>query len=59
MRNWLIDKGIKPENVIVEDKSIDTVSNALNSMILIKNLAAKTGDFGNFCQSYSSSNGGS
>lgn len=41
MRNWLIDKGIKPENVIVEDKSIDTVSNALNSMILIKNLAAK------------------
>lgn len=41
MRQWLIDKGIKPESIIVEDKSIDTVSNALNSMALIKNLAAK------------------
>lgn len=41
MRQWLIDKGIKPEGIIVEDKSIDTVSNALNSMALIKNLAAK------------------
>lgn len=41
MRQWLIDKGVKSENIIVEDKSTDTVSNALNSMSIIKKMNAK------------------
>lgn len=38
MRQWLIEHGVKNSQVILEDKSIDTVSNALNSLALIQKL---------------------
>jgi vancomycin permeability regulator SanA len=38
MRQWLIEHGVKNSQVILEDKSIDTVSNALNSLALVQKL---------------------
>ncbi len=42
MRQWLIEHGIKPGMVIMEDKSIDTVANIQNSLIVISKLKPKT-----------------
>ena len=41
MREWLVSNGVNSQNIILEDKSIDTVSNALNSVIAVQNLALK------------------
>lgn len=41
MREWLINNGVNSQNIILEDKSIDTVSNALNSLAKIQNLELK------------------
>lgn len=38
MRDWLISKGVKPELIIVEDRSHDTVGNAFYSIKKIKEL---------------------
>ncbi len=38
MRQWLIQQGVKSSQIILEDKSIDTVSNALNSLAIVQNL---------------------
>ncbi len=38
MRQWLIEHGVKISQIILEDKSIDTVSNALNSLALVQKL---------------------
>ncbi len=41
MKKWLIDKGISADRIIVEDKSKDTVDNALNSVEILKTNGAK------------------
>lgn len=38
MRQWLIAQGVNNAQIILEDKSIDTVSNALNSLAIVQNL---------------------
>ena len=41
MKNYLIDKGIKSKNIILEDKSTSTLENIKNSYKLVKNKKAK------------------
>lgn len=36
MKKWLIDKGIIADRILIEDKSKDTVDNALNSVGILK-----------------------
>ena len=36
MKKWLIDKGIIADRILIEDKSKDTVDNALNSVEILK-----------------------
>lgn len=38
MRRWLTAQGVNNAQIILEDKSIDTVSNALNSLAIVQNL---------------------
>lgn len=38
MRNWLIDKGISPDRILMEDKSTCTLENLQNSMAIIETL---------------------
>ena len=41
MKNYLVDKGIKPNNIILEDKSTSTEENIKNSYKLMKNKKSK------------------
>ena len=41
MKNWLIDKGIASDRIIIEDKARDTVENALYSTEILKNYNPK------------------
>lgn len=41
MREWLMSNGVNRQNIILEDKSIDTVSNAINSLAAVQNIALK------------------
>jgi len=36
MKNWLVNKGIKPERILLEDKARDTIGNALNIIPLVE-----------------------
>ena len=41
MKKWLVEKGIKPERIYIEDQAKDTVGNALYSVKILKELGAK------------------
>ena len=41
MKNWLVDRGISKDRIIIEDKARDTVENALNSAQILKEHNAK------------------
>ena len=44
MKQWLIAHGIESNQIILEDKSTDTVANALNSLKIINHLLPKTNE---------------
>lgn len=41
MKNWLVEKGIAPERIYIEDQAKDTVGNALYSTKILKTLNAE------------------
>ncbi len=41
MKKWLVEKGINPERIYIEDLAKDTVGNALYSVKIMKELGAK------------------
>lgn len=41
MKNWLVEKGINPNRIYIEDQAKDTVGNALYSVNILKNIGAK------------------
>ena len=41
MKNWLVDRGISKDRIIIEDKARDTVENSLNSAQILKENNAK------------------
>lgn len=41
MKKWLVEKGISPDRIYIEDQAKDTVGNALYSVKIMKELGAK------------------
>lgn len=35
MKNWLVDRGVAPERILLEDRSVSTVSNAKNLKVVL------------------------
>ncbi|MBP9479573.1 MAG: YdcF family protein [Sebaldella sp.] len=42
MKNWLVEKGISKDRIIIEDKARDTVENTINSIQILKENNAKS-----------------
>lgn len=42
MKNWLIEKGVSKDRIIIEDKARDTVENTINSTQILKEHNAKS-----------------